>query len=385
VETLDLLKACAIVWAGQVFISYFLHSPRLSAKMQIVLLVVWAAMLVLFRLGVRLGLRRLRAQGRNSRSVAIIGAGRTGQTLFHLLRKLPWTGYKIVYFVDGSRGEDTFLGVPVRGGLDHVGSIVQEHPVEAVFIAVPKRHQHRLEEVLGQLEQNLVDVNVVPDLLSFHFLRHRITQIGQLPVVNLTSSPQTGWNSIAKRIIDIVLSTLALAVLLPLMVLIAVAVKLSSPGPVLYRQRRASLGGQEFDILKFRSMRLDAEDADGPQWHVHRDDPRVTRVGRILRRLSLDELPQLINVLRGDMSLVGPRPERPEFIDRFGRQIPRYMLRQHVKAGLTGWAQVNGYRGATSLRKRIQYDLDYIDRWSLGFDLYILLLTPFRGVISPSP
>jgi putative colanic acid biosynthesis UDP-glucose lipid carrier transferase len=384
-ETLDLLKACAIVWAGEVFMGHFLHYPRLSVKMQGLLLVIWPMMLITFRLGVRSVLRTLRARGRNTRAVAIVGAGRVGQTLFHRLRKLPWTGYNIVYFVDEARAGETLLGVPVRGGFERVGEIVQKHPVDVVFIALPQRHQDRLEEVLSQLGPNLVDVNVVPDLLSFQFLRHRITQIGRLPVVNLTFSPQTGWNSIVKRLIDVVLSALAVILLLPLGALIALFVKLTSPGPVVYRQRRASLGGEEFDILKFRSMTVDAEDEDGPNWHVETDDPRVTWFGRILRKTSLDELPQLINVLRGDMSLVGPRPERPEFIERFRRQIPGYMLRHHVKAGLTGWAQVNGFRGATSLRKRIQYDLDYINRWSLGFDLYIMVLTVFRGMINPSP
>jgi Undecaprenyl-phosphate glucose phosphotransferase len=384
-ETLDLLKACAIVWAGEVFISHFLHSPRLSVKMQGLMLVTWAGMLVSYRLAVRSGLRWLRSQGRNTRSVAIVGAGRVGQTLFHRLRKLPWTGYTIRCFVDESRIGDELLGVPVHGPFDRTGAILQEHPVDVVFIALPQRHQHRLEGILDQLSPNLVDVNVVPDLLSFQFLRHRITQIGRLPVVNLTFSPQTGWNSVIKRILDVGLSLVALVVLSPGMVLIALAVKLTSRGPMVYRQRRASLGGEEFDILKFRSMTVDAESEDGPQWHVENGDPRITWLGRILRQTSLDELPQLINVLRGDMSLVGPRPERPEFIDRFRRQIPGYVLRHHVKAGLTGWAQVNGYRGATSLRKRIQYDLDYINRWSLGFDLYILLLTPFRSVIQPRP
>ena len=384
-ETLDLLKASAIVWAGMVFMGHFLHSPRLSVKMQGLLLVAWPPMLMVWRLGTRSVLRSARAKGRNTRSVAIVGAGRVGQTLFHRLRKLRWTGYTIRYFVDESRLGDTLLGVPVRGPFEDVGRLVQEYPVDAVFIALPQRNQHRMEEILNQLGPNLVDVNVVPDLLSFQFLRHRITQIGRLPVVNLTFSPQSGWNSLMKRAGDVAISTIALVALLPLMAIIAAAVKLTSHGPVVYRQRRASLGGQEFDILKFRSMAVDAEADDQPEWHVETGDPRVTGVGRFLRRFSLDELPQLLNVLRGDMSLVGPRPERPEFIERFRRQIPGYMLRHHVKAGLTGWAQVNGFRGDTSLRKRIQYDLDYINRWSLGFDLYIMVLTVFRGIISPNP
>lgn len=385
VEAFDLLKACALVWAAEVFVGHFLHSPRISVKMQLVLLVVWPTMLVAYRLTARAFLRSLRRRGKNMRSVAIVGAGRLGQTLFHNLRRQPWTGINVRYFVDDQRAGHNFLGVATYGPMLEIDRIVVEHPVDAVYIALPRHKQELLRDLLLKLNHALVDINVVPDLLSYQFLQHQVQQVGRLPVVNLTHSAQSGVNAMFKRGIDVVFSLTALVLLSPLLIFVALLVKLTSRGPVLYRQRRASLGGREFDILKFRSMVPGAETANGAEWHVDSHDPRVTGAGRWLRRLSLDELPQLINVLRGDMSLVGPRPERPEFIERFSHQIPRYMLRHHVKAGLTGWAQVKGYRGRTSLRKRIQYDLDYITRWSLGFDLYIMLLTLFRGIVSPDP
>lgn len=319
----------------------------------------------------------------NLRSVAIVGAGRLGQKVYHAICRQRWSGYRVLYFVDDRRIGEDFLGVRVHGPLDKVGAVLAVRPVDAVFIALRRDDQHRLGELVGKLETNVVDVNVVPDLLHYHFLRQDIRQIDDLSVVNLTHSPHSGWNAALKRAIDVIFSLIALLVLSPLMLLIAMVVKLTSSGPVMYRQRRASLGCEEFTILKFRSMVSDAEARNGAEWHMEAGDPRITPVGRALRKLSLDELPQLINVLKGDMSLVGPRPERPEFIARFSQQIPRYMLRHHVKAGLTGWAQVNGFRGRTSLRKRIQYDLDYISRWSVGFDLYVMLLTVFGGVISP--
>jgi exopolysaccharide biosynthesis polyprenyl glycosylphosphotransferase len=227
-----------------------------------------------------------------------------------------------------------------------------------------------------------VDINIVPDLPSFQFLRHRVGQLGSLPVVNVTHSRQSGWNAASKRIFDLAFSLTALVAVSWLMAIIAILVKLTSRGPVFYRQRRASLGGREFHIIKFRSMFVGSDGADNG-WSTARHDPRVTPMGRVLRKLNLDELPQLFNVAMGDMSIVGPRPELPEFTQRFNKQVKRYTLRHHVKSGMTGWAQVNGFRGRTSLRKRIQYDLDYINRWSLGFDVWIIILTLFRGFINP--
>jgi putative colanic acid biosynthesis UDP-glucose lipid carrier transferase len=224
-------------------------------------------------------------------------------------------------------------------------------------------------------------------MLSYNLLRHELEAIDNLPMVNLTHTPLRGWNGVVKRIMDVTVAAVALVVLSPLMAAIALAVRLTSPGPVLYRQTRASLGGQPFEILKFRTMVPDAERRTGAIWADGETDPRLTSIGRFLRRWNLDELPQFWNVLVGEMSLVGPRPERPELVERFGRKIPRYMLRQHAKAGLTGWAQVNGLRGRTSLRKRVQYDLFYLCNWTLGFDLKILLMTlnPFAQCPTQPP
>jgi exopolysaccharide biosynthesis polyprenyl glycosylphosphotransferase len=199
-----------------------------------------------------------------------------------------------------------------------------------------------------------------------------------VPLIHLRDSPLYGWNRVAKRGFDVVLGSLALVSALPLMGVMALAIKLTSPGPILLRQERMGLDGRRFSMLKFRTMRPDAEAATGPVW-ASADDPRRTRLGTFLRRTSLDELAQLVNVLRGEMSLVGPRPERPLFVQEFRTRIPGYMLRHKVKAGMTGWAQINGWRGNTSLEKRIEYDLYYIERWSLAFDLSILLRTLWRG------
>jgi putative colanic acid biosynthesis UDP-glucose lipid carrier transferase len=214
----------------------------------------------------------------------------------------------------------------------------------------------------------------VPDIYGFHLLNHSLTDIAGLPVVSLTETPMSGINSVIKTVEDYVLATLVLICTAPLLLAIAVGVKLSSPGPVLYRQERVTWKGERFAILKFRTMPLEVEDASGPVWS-QRGERRATRFGAFLRRFSLDELPQLVNVLRGDMSLVGPRPERPEFVAQFRKEIPGYMQKHLVKAGITGWAQVNDLRGDSDLRRRIQFDLYYIENWSFWFDLRILTLT----------
>src|SRR5262249_22311611 len=229
------------------------------------------------------------------------------------------------------------------------------------------------------LSRSLVEVRLVTDVPTLAGLSLTTTSIDGLPVIGLRESPHFGLNILVKRLIDIVVSALALVLLAPLLLLIAALVKLTSPGPVFYRQERCGLNGGKFEMLKFRSMRVDAEQQTGAIW-AQKDDPRRTRLGAFLRATSLDELPQLINVLKGDMSLVGPRPERPVFIQQFSKTIPNYMARHCVKAGMTGWAQVHGWRGNTSLRKRVQYDLYYITHWTPWLDMRILWTTVFRGL-----
>ena len=343
----------------------------------------WLTAAMLSRLLTRSLLRWFRRHHLNMRSAAIIGTGRLGQTLFHALRRSAWAGIEPSYFLSAGPGRqrDELLGLPVIAGRQDVAQVLAGRPVDIVFVALSNGQRAHADELLDGLAQTHLDIRVVPDLLSFHFLRHEVSQLGNLPIISLTHTPQYGWNSLLKRLLDIMLSAASLAVAAGPMLVIAVAIKLTGKGPVFYRQTRTSLGGAPFKILKFRTMRVDAEQATGPIW-ARPDDPRVTRLGRWLRRTSLDELPQLINVLLGQMSMVGPRPERPELIERFRRQVPRYMLRHHVRAGMTGWAQVHGLRGQTSLRKRVQYDLYYITNWSFGLDLWVLLLTPFRTLIS---
>jgi lipopolysaccharide/colanic/teichoic acid biosynthesis glycosyltransferase len=308
----------------------------------------------LLRIVVYQGLRRARQNGKYLKRVLIIGAGKTGQKLYQSFEEYPWMGFETVGFLDDDRSDRP----DVLGGVDDLVSIIDEAEkldkrIDYVYIALPLSAAERIREILIAAETSLTHVCLVPDLEQYDLLNGRVT----------------------------VFSVLALVLLSPFLLLIALVVKMSSSGPVLYKQERMGLNGQKFNMLKFRSMPVDAEATTGAVWSKA-GESRATPVGSFLRRTSLDELPQFVNVLKGDMSVVGPRPERPVFIDQFRTQVPQYMLRHKMKAGITGWAQVNGWRGSTSLEKRIEFDIYYIRNWSLGLDLKIMLLTVWKGFVS---
>jgi Undecaprenyl-phosphate glucose phosphotransferase len=351
------------------------------------LALILPTLLAAHRVTFRAGLRHLRRRGWNLRHVAVIGTGRLGQIVTRTLERNSWTGIKVAYFIshqDHTRRTDC-LGRPVLGGLADLRSILERHKPDAVYVALPTTRSNLLGGVLASLERFPVDVRVIPDINPRYLPQSMtVSELDGMPILSYRESPTHGIGGVSKRALDIAGSVAAMLLFSPLFLLIALLVRLSGPGPVIFKQRRMTLGGETFKIYKFRTM-YHVEDENGrpvsaARW-TERDDPRITPVGRWLRRTSLDELPQLLNVLKGDMSLVGPRPERPELIARFREDWRGYMLRQHVKAGITGWAQVNGLRGQTSLRKRLQYDLFYVRNWSIGFDLRILLLTLVRGFV----
>ncbi len=328
------------------------------------------------RLFIRLGLRALRIRGLNQRHIAIVGAGTLGRTVVARLASSPWAGLSVRAFYDddATRTGTTVSGRPVLPIDERLGADVAAGTVDQVWIALPLRAEARIRGILSMLREHAVEIRFVPDIYSFHLLNHSMTDVAGLPVISLTETPMSGINRIVKAIEDYTLASVLIAIASPLLLLIAFGVRLSSAGPVLYRQERVTWNGERFSMLKFRTMPVDAEAATGPVW-TRQGERRATPFGAFLRRTSLDELPQLANVLRGEMSLVGPRPERPEFVERFRQEIPGYMQKHLVKAGITGWAQVNDLRGDSDLTQRIQYDLYYIDNWSLWFDLRILVLT----------
>lgn len=314
----------------------------------------------------------------------IIGAGEQGRNLAQKIDFHPELGFLVMGFIavgKENEGAASADGYPVLGGLDDLNRVIHRYGIDQVFITLPANLYGEIDRIIEKLSEEMVDIKVVPDFIQYMRLNSGIEEFEGMPIINLVASPIFGWNWIFKRWFDLAFSFMAIAALSPLLILVALIIKLTSRGPVFYRQERMGLDGRRFMMIKFRSMRIGAEKETGPVFS-EKNDNRVTAVGGILRRFSLDELPQLFNVVKGEMSLVGPRPERPVFVEDFRKKIPRYMQRHKVKAGMTGWAQVNDWRGNTSIDKRIEYDLYYIEHWSPAFDLKILFQTVGRVFFS---
>lgn len=383
VEYYNIAKVTFISVLMLAAVSFFYRGASYSRMVVLVFWVLVTVLMILSHVLVRRTLMALREQGVNLSNVLIVGAGELGQSVAEKIDLHPEIGFFISGYLSAhpEKVGKTFKGHKVLGLLQDVSKCIQEYRINQLFIALPLGKHERLEQVLQNLGEETVDIKVIPDLLRFMNIQSGVEDFDGLPVVHLNSSPLYGWNVVMKRLTDVVISSAAIILTSPLMLLIALLIKLESKGPIIFRQERVGLDGNTFLMLKFRSMYVDAEKHTGPVWARAGDD-RCTRLGAILRRLSLDELPQFFNVWKGDMSLVGPRPERAVFVEDFKKSIPRYMLRLKMKAGLTGWAQINGWRGNTSLEKRIEYDLYYIKNWSLLFDMRILVMTLWKGVFS---
>ena len=342
---------------------------------------VWVS-LVGTRVFLRLTLRWLRSSGFNQRHIVIVGTGEQATVVTARLQSSSWFGLDIAAFFSSASNSlpPKFDGKRIITELDALRRFVVENDIDQVWISLPHSEEKTIREVIGVLEDTSTDIRYVPDIFEYQLMHHSLSEIAGVPVVNISYTAIDGANRIVKMVEDYVLAFVLLVLASPLMLLIALGVKLSSPGPVLYRQRRVGWNGKEFTMLKFRSMPVGAESDTGPVW-ADKSDGRATPFGAFLRKTSLDELPQLINVLRGEMSLIGPRPERPVFVQQYKDEIPHYMKKHLVKAGVTGWAQVHGWRGNTCLHTRIEHDLYYIENWSLWLDIKIIIMTVFRGLV----
>ena len=349
---------------------------------------VWLIFMVLNLVGtyttrelVREMLERRWKAGIGLKRVLIAGAGDLGRLVADKLLEHRELGFKVVGFLDDRATGDHigYRGLPLLGTLAEGAEILKQERIDHLYVALPLEEHVKMLGLVEATSRESVDVHVVPDLLQFIALRARLENLDGVPIISLNDVPLRGINSLLKRTIDVAISGTALLGLGVPFLIVSALIRRTSPGPVFYTQERMGLDGRAFQVYKFRSMYEGAEDETGPVW-AHDNDPRCTPIGRRLRRWDIDELPQLWNVLRGDMSIVGPRPERPYFVEQFKHRIPQYMLRHKVKAGITGWAQVNGWRGNTSLEKRIEYDLYYIENWSVGLDLKIMWLTLLKGI-----
>ena len=317
----------------------------------------------------------LRSQEENADRILVVGTGEVARTAVSKMQRTPSLGCKPVGALADDGHTVTLEGIPVLGKIDDIGDVIRAHKIDEVVVAVPNLSKDRLTDIIHKCQGARVGIMVLPDLYEIIVSQAHITDLGGLPVVTVRDIALRGWNLVVKRALDIAVSATGLIVLSPLLLLLALVVKLGCPrAPVFYTQERVGLDGKPFHLVKFRSMKPEAEQRSGPVWATS-DDPRRTRLGRLLRRFSLDELPQLVNVLIGEMSLVGPRPERPFFVEQFKQKIPRYFERHNEKAGLTGWAQVNGLRGNTSIEERTAYDLWYVENWNVWLDIKIMLRT----------
>jgi exopolysaccharide biosynthesis polyprenyl glycosylphosphotransferase len=390
-ELFSIVWAVAMGTAAMLFVAlyarvYYLYGPDSGQYeySQLVLGMFVVFDIVLLAL-VRTFIRREREarwrRGLGLRNILIAGAGQLGRTVADKFIDHQELGFRVVGFLDDRlRGEFSgHRGIPIVGGLDEIADVVDRIPVDSLYIALPLEAHLKIRGLVAFAHREALDAKVAWDYLTDASVRAGVEDLDGMPIVSLSEPPIRGWHWLAKRIMDIAVSTILLLFLAIPFSIIALLIKLTSKGPVFYRQPRMGLDGKPFVIVKFRSMYEDAERETGPVWATS-DDPRRTPIGRVLRRFSLDELPQLLNVLNGDMSLVGPRPERPSFVKEFKERIPQYMLRHKVKCGMTGWAQVNGWRGNTSIEKRIEHDLYYIQNWSLGLDVKILWRT-WRAVL----
>jgi Undecaprenyl-phosphate glucose phosphotransferase len=381
-ETRALLKAHGLALLLFVTLTYLFEAYKYSRLVTLYFGVLAAIGLVLARMLVRSAFRALRLRGFNQRHIVIAGEGEAVERLVDRIDAFPELGLRVRGMVTHEHSPSVGVaGKPVLGHFAQIAEVITQVKADEVLIALPWSQQDEVSRLLELLKDETVDVRLVPDVHAYVTLGCEVEDFDGVPVVRINDSPLIGWYAAAKRLTDVVVAAIALVVLSPLLLLIAALVKLTSPGPVLYEQERMGLDGRTFQMLKFRSMRMDAEASTGAVW-AREADNRRTLLGTILRKTSLDELPQLWNVLRGEMSLVGPRPERPVFVDQFRKEIPHYMLRHKVKSGITGWAQVNGWRGNTSLRRRIECDLYYIQNWSYALDLKILTLTLWKGFVN---
>lgn len=332
---------------------------------------------------IRFVLRKLRKSGFNLRHIIFVGYSSAAEAFIDRIYANPQWGYRISGILDDNKEVGyTYKNVAVLGTTDELEHILEENRLDEIALTLGLQEYYKLKHIVAICEKSGVHTKFVPDYNDIIPTRPYTEDLMGLPVVNIRHVPLTNtFNMICKRIMDIVGAIVAIIIFSPVMLVTAILVKTTSKGPLIYKQERVGLHNQTFQMYKFRSMEVQSAKSERKAWTV-RNDPRVTRVGRIIRKTSIDELPQFFNILKGDMSLVGPRPERPFFVEKFREEIPRYMVKHQVRPGLTGWAQVNGYRGDTSIKKRIEYDLYYIENWTLGLDIKILFLTFFKGFVN---
>lgn len=382
-ELFNIIKANFIGFIAFIVVLYFINQPHFSREMIMIFVGINVFIELMVRNAIRYCLRFIRRRGYNLKYVLLVGYSKSAEQYINRIILNPQWGYVIRGILDDNVERGTvYKGIKVLGRIDNLNVILPENKLDEIAITLSLDEYGRLEEIVAMCEKSGVHTKFIPDYSGIIPNKPYTEDIQGLPVINIRHVPLTNtMNALAKRIVDIVGSTFGIVILSPLMLVTAILVKATSKGPILYAQERIGLHNTKFKMYKFRTMFVQNEEDEKTKWTV-KDDPRVTPVGKILRRTSIDELPQLFNIFIGQMSIVGPRPERPAFVEKFKEEIPRYMVKHQVRPGLTGWAQINGYRGDTSIEKRIEYDLYYIENWTMAFDVKIMFLTIFKGFVN---
>ncbi len=382
-ELANVTKANTIGLFILIGVLYILRVIDFSRSMLMIFFVVNIMMEEIYRLALRSVLKDLRKKGMNQKHILLVGYSRAAEEFIDRIRANPQWGYNIRGILDDNVEAGTsYKDIMVLGRIDNLMVILPQNHLDEIAITLGLQEYSRLEEIVALCEKSGVHTKFIPDYINIIPTKPYTEDLLGLPVVNIRYVPLTNtFHAAVKRLMDIFGAIVAIVLFSPVMLLAVILIKATSPGPILYRQVRVGLHNREFEMFKFRSMEIQPEAEEKKAWTV-KNDPRVTKVGKIMRKTSIDELPQLFNILKGDMSLIGPRPERPFFVEKFREEIPRYMVKHQVRPGLTGWAQVNGYRGDTSIRKRIECDLYYIENWTLGLDFKILFLTFFKGFVN---
>lgn len=376
----NLLKASFLSGLLVLTFLYYVQDEPYSRKLLALFVVMLFLGLSFSHLLVMAILQFLRKKGYNLRYYAVVGAGKRGQMLVRDIERMRWLGLKCRFFVDNNpvRIGGELLGAPVYGPIEKLTELVKAGQIDEVYLTLSGSEAQQVYPMLESLQCAGITIRIIPDWGNLVSISDAVAvPIGSQLLFSAADSPLSGHNIILKEIFDRTIGLVLLFIFAVPMAVIAALIKLTSKGPVFYKQARVGMDQKEFEMLKFRTMLVDAEKKDGPQW-AKPNDSRRTPIGAWLRSTSLDELPQLINIIKGQMSLVGPRPERPYFVKQFSEEYKKYMFRHKLKAGMTGWAQINGFRGDTSLKKRLQYDLYYIRNWSFGLDLWVLLRTPWH-------
>lgn len=378
-EATQIIKVNIIAFFTLVSILFIINQPDFSRIMLFLLAIIATFFGIIERFAVRSVLKHLRANNRNLKHILIVGDNDLAFTFARKIRNNPYLGFA----VSGFLGRREHVGMEVEGSkiigsFKDIDYILENNRYDRIVLAIPLKYYYKINELVESCEKVGIKAEIIPDYIRYFPAQPSIDMIEDIPIINIRYVPlDDDFNKFLKFLSDYIISIIAIIITSPIMIVTAIAIKLTSPGPIIFKQERMGYNGKIFKMYKFRSMRVQDPSEEKSEWTT-KDDPRKTRVGDIIRKTSIDELPQFFNVLKGDMSVVGPRPERPYFVDQFKETIPKYMVKHQVKPGLTGWAQIHGCRGDTSIKKRIEYDIEYVENWHMGLDLAIMIKTSLK-------